>query len=99
MSHEKDYPFVQRLRTEIYRATGYDVRPDDVLFPLLFCIQIMTRAVSAENRQAEAEEWRKIAKNIRQDLEKTKKDCVLGAVLLAIFFAIGMACGFLFAKM
>lgn len=95
-SPEQEPQFVRACRAQIMRFTGQDIGPDDPIYPILVCMQLMTRAISSENRKADADEWRKIAESLRESGGKVKSKMLVAAGIgglggLGIGIIVGLA--------
>lgn len=86
--------YIRNLRAEIVKRTGYDVGPDDPIFPIIACQQLMCRELSFEIAERDIARLARIRDEILAKLKEHEKMLrqnrmfIIGSAALAVFVNI-----------
>lgn len=92
--------FVAQMRQKIYQLTDYDIEPNDSIYPLVACTDLLARGCVIAMRKEDAKAWQKIESEIRQTLSnyygKPKPSVVQRIAKYGICLLSGLIAGIVF---
>lgn len=102
--NEDETRFSAIMRQKIYQLTDYDIEPNDPIYPLLACLQLLARGCVNILRDNDRKEWEKIEAKIEKTLREyygppkpaRMRIILIGGICAAGGIVVGVGLGFFF---